>query len=70
MKKLKTFPQQKPFLFILTVCMIISVFLHYSRLLFSVFPDNMLRSYVSELYHILWPVALSLLFSSTCIATL
>lgn len=62
MKKLKTFPQQKPFLFILTLYVIISVFQHCSRLLFSVFPDNMLRSYVSELYHILWPVALSLLF--------
>lgn len=62
MKKLKNFPQQKPFLFILTVCVIISVFQQYSRLLFSLFPDNMLRAYVRELYDILWPVVLSLLF--------
>ena len=60
--KIKKFSQQKPLLFVLAVCVIYCLFLNIPSPRFSVFPDNMLRSYVSELYHILWPVALSLLF--------
>lgn len=61
-KKLKNFPKQKPLFFLLTFYVIYSLFHHCSWVLFSVFPDNMLRAYVRELYDILWPVALSLLF--------
>jgi membrane protease YdiL (CAAX protease family) len=62
MKKIKNFSQQKPILAILAVYVITFLFQRFSWLLFSVFPDNMLRAYVRELYDMLWPVALSLLF--------
>ena len=62
MKKLKNFPKQKPLFFLLTFYVIYALFHHCSWVLFSVFPDNMLRTYVKELFGILWPVALSLLF--------
>ena len=62
MKKIKIFSQQKPILFTLAVCVINCLFLHIPKPLFSIFPDNMLRTYVKELFGILWPVALSLLF--------
>ena len=62
MNKIKNFSQQKPILAILAVYVITFLFQRFSWLLFSVFPDNMLRAYVRELYDMLWPVALSLLF--------
>ena len=62
MNKIKKFSQQKPLLFVLAVCVIYCLFLNIPSPRFSVFPDKMVRDYLKELYGILWPVALSLLF--------
>ena len=62
MKKLKNLSQQKPLLFCLAVCIVYCLFLNIPSPRFSGFPDKMLRDYLKELYGILWPVALSLLF--------
>ena len=62
MNKIKKISQQKPLLFVLAVCVIYCLFLNIPSPQFSVFPDKMLREYLKELYGILWPVALSLLF--------
>lgn len=62
MNKIKNLSQQKPLLFVLAVCVIYCLFLNIPSPRFSVFPDNILREYLKELYGILWPVALSFLF--------
>ena len=62
MNKIKNLSQQKPIFAILAVYVITFLFQQFSGPLFSIFPDNMLRAYVRELYDMLWPVALSLLF--------
>lgn len=62
MKKIKNFAQEKTILFSLAVCCISFLLLKGSGLLFSLFPGNTLWAFIDELFGILWPVALSILF--------